>query len=698
MKSSDNKKTIKLIAAYIAICMLFSSCSGNFDTEQSKDTTAPLSENTAAIPSTEPLVTEPSQIDPPKIEEYEYELVFSEEFEGDSLDTSKWKYRTDKKSGGENRKENVFLKDGKLYIKFDKDHGVYTGGGIISKELFGYGYYETKCRLFCEGGGLHSAFWLMSGSGNGEDLPKNNLVFEIDGFEFDSDKPDIIQFNLNYKIGKTYGLIEEKKIESLSGREVICGFEWLPDRVNWYLDGELMHTVNSGEEPLFYAQQAVWLTALANTAMSGEVNEALLPAYTYFEYFRYYAKPLKDINLIGSGEFEYNSNVAFSSETDKNYPISFCESGDIDASKIEVRSDAYGGNCMLVHKKDSSFSSSTYQRLFNIPNGTYTASCYVKGTDSSIFTLSVGDKAIKHVPTDKWTRVEISGISVDDNSAVVSLTTDGRGEVLIDDLSFASENGCVTPKALYYPNYIREDVLIGEIYLNTRSMGFSASEGWKKSSVVGAEFASMYKLSATGSDYAEWEKEVGADGEYSLSVYNIISSGKIPKQRLSVYSGAITLCTYDIGSVAGWETIGNVTLKAGDRIVIRIENGKGNSTMRADSVRLLPASSVSYSDCIVFSRSMPAVYAFGLRNEVNDIPMPLIENGAIYLSKEVIEKALSKSFTDSIDKNGGSYISDAQLALCGYKVYVTEKTVVVCPSSFEGIPDAFSASSELFIE
>ena len=259
------KKTIVLIgaAAFIAaIAMMLPGCSDNAQTTEappvtdSTNTTSGTSPETVTDTSSGETDSEPSE-DKYNIPVKNYTLIYEDEFDG-AVNTSDWRFRTDEKGGGKNLAINVTTSDGKLNIAFAKQGSTYTGGGIISKELFGYGYYETKCTLFAEGGGLHSAFWLMGGSSSdGTTLPKQNTVFEIDGFEFDSNKPDTISFNLNYKLPRVYGLINAYKVESLSGREAVVGFEWLPDRINWYLDGKLMHTVTQDEELLGHVQSAI---------------------------------------------------------------------------------------------------------------------------------------------------------------------------------------------------------------------------------------------------------------------------------------------------------------------------------------------------------------------------------------------------------------------------------------------------------
>ena len=98
----------------------------------------------------------------------DYELMFEDNFDGVHLNEAAWHYREGPRTSGTwinglNRKENVFLKDGNLVIrcKVETINGKNenTGGGVISRANFGYGYYETRSKPFMAGKGVHSSFW-----------------------------------------------------------------------------------------------------------------------------------------------------------------------------------------------------------------------------------------------------------------------------------------------------------------------------------------------------------------------------------------------------------------------------------------------------------------------------------------------------------------------------------------------------------
>lgn len=102
-----------------------------------------------------------------------YELLWSDEFEGDSLNTAFWTPETGGHGWGNNelqyytaRKENVEVRDGKLVIKAVREE--YEGAPVTSARLitlgkleFLYGYVVASIKLPKTADGLWPAFWMM---------------------------------------------------------------------------------------------------------------------------------------------------------------------------------------------------------------------------------------------------------------------------------------------------------------------------------------------------------------------------------------------------------------------------------------------------------------------------------------------------------------------------------------------------------
>lgn len=135
-----------------------------------------------------------------------FELVWNDEFEGDTLDKSKWTYEwwVTERKGGYWHEDMVSVSDGNLIIKaqhsdealenryYEKWHdkinfkeykpGWYTGA-ISTINLYEqkFGYFEVRCKLPAAYG-LWSAFWMM-----------NDQVENIDGSGKDGTEVDIFE-------------------------------------------------------------------------------------------------------------------------------------------------------------------------------------------------------------------------------------------------------------------------------------------------------------------------------------------------------------------------------------------------------------------------------------------------------------------------------------------------------------------------
>ncbi len=108
-----------------------------------------------------------------------YQLAFSDDFDGASINTEKWNFRTGPRMWSEQRAANVTVRDGTLRLALKKEKAGdldYTAGGLISKQAFRYGYYEARVKMPA-GRGWHTSFWLMQ---NGRKTGLDDRFQEID--------------------------------------------------------------------------------------------------------------------------------------------------------------------------------------------------------------------------------------------------------------------------------------------------------------------------------------------------------------------------------------------------------------------------------------------------------------------------------------------------------------------------------------
>lgn len=220
-----------------------------------------------------------------------FALAWSDEFEGNSLDASKWEYRTDTKHWSTQLPQNVSVHDGNLSIALKGKAGdgpiKFAGGGVISKAALGYGYYESRMRIMA-GKGWHSSFWMMRHDGSGG-TGTSPAELELDVIENDS--IDMRSYGITthkWKDGhESYG---HKRVTTLPLSDYhVYGCEYTPATVKYFFDGELVQSVDIHALP--QGEVNIWLTSIAsglgNTDM---VDSSRLPGHVDYDYVRYYKK------------------------------------------------------------------------------------------------------------------------------------------------------------------------------------------------------------------------------------------------------------------------------------------------------------------------------------------------------------------------------------------------------------------------
>ncbi len=187
-------------------------------------------------------------------------LVWSDEFEGNELDFTKWSVEENGHGGGNNelqyyldRPENVRIDHGQLIIEARKEPvslaGVerqYSSGRLRTKRraAWKYGRFEIRAQL-PTGTGLWPAIWL---------LPEDNRYGmwaasgEIDIAEVIGKSPDTVYGTIHFGSAWPENQSQGGKIrlpdEQVSDSFHIYALEWEPTELRWYLDGKLYHRTN----------------------------------------------------------------------------------------------------------------------------------------------------------------------------------------------------------------------------------------------------------------------------------------------------------------------------------------------------------------------------------------------------------------------------------------------------------------------
>lgn len=257
-----------------------------------------------------------------------WSLVFNDDFDATAVDEAKWNYRLDTKQASAGaltsvqKKENVVQAGGVMSIlltrnaKPDGSTLNYSGGGLVSKQKFRYGYYESRIK-FNATPGWHSSFWLQTGDGT-TTFPSARRT-EIDVFEYDSVnsgsnqlKHNIIRWNSSgQEVGPRITSNNYNVGSSLTDWHTYA-VEWNEQGTTFYIDGSPYYPAGvKGGAARFFAyppslhehdKLAIWLTTIAYGNTWPQAAD--LPDQVQFDYVRYWQKDYY-IDIKGAEPGEY---------------------------------------------------------------------------------------------------------------------------------------------------------------------------------------------------------------------------------------------------------------------------------------------------------------------------------------------------------------------------------------------------------
>ncbi|MGV8090429.1 MAG: family 16 glycosylhydrolase [Mangrovibacterium sp.] len=218
-----------------------------------------------------------------------YQIVWEDEFNGTTLNTSKWKYRNEGKSAGKYAtisKNNIEL-DGKghMLIKITKDSdGKYYTGSLDTRKIFEttYGYFECRAAMHKQLG-PEVVFRLYSADyGKTLDPAKDGAMISI--FQYHRQTP-VVQHAVYWNSGadrqKDNKLIQLKDIGK--GFHTF-GLEWTQDEYIFYVDGK-----ETWRTSVAVSQRNEYLILLADlSGWGGDPAQGNFPDAITFDYVKVY--------------------------------------------------------------------------------------------------------------------------------------------------------------------------------------------------------------------------------------------------------------------------------------------------------------------------------------------------------------------------------------------------------------------------
>ena len=227
-----------------------------------------------------------------------YKLVWSDEFNGTSVDTSKWNFETGN-LGVNNEKEyyqasNATVANGNLMItaKLQSVDGFpYTSVRMNTLKKFSaqFGLIQARIKIPL-GAGLWPAFWSMGANINTVSWPQCGEMDIMEHINADS----VIYGTMHWNGGNGHVQYGSQTTTSPSNYH-IYSIEWDQNAIRWYVDNTLYQTgnISNGINNTGAFQLPFFL--LLNLAVAGDfpgqtVDQSKFPATMYVDYVHFYSR------------------------------------------------------------------------------------------------------------------------------------------------------------------------------------------------------------------------------------------------------------------------------------------------------------------------------------------------------------------------------------------------------------------------
>ncbi len=238
------------------------------------------------------------------------ELVWADEFDGTTVDATKWKFETGAHGWGNNEWQNYTdgpnstVSEGTLKITANKEGagqkvGDYTSSRMNSLESFTYGRFEVRAKIPThKGKGVWPAIWMLGENIGTVGWPDCG---EIDIMEYVSFDPNKMHFSIHSKANNhvqgTQVTSGPLPLETIEEEFHNYGFLWTKDYLKFYIDDidNVKLTFSRPVDP----NQNNWpfdkpFYFLLNIAVGGNwggmqgVEDAIFPSTMEVDYVRVY--------------------------------------------------------------------------------------------------------------------------------------------------------------------------------------------------------------------------------------------------------------------------------------------------------------------------------------------------------------------------------------------------------------------------
>lgn len=284
----------------------------------------------------------------------EWELKFSDEFNGAEVDTEKWRIDNSTKSRAARPKigiydwrwkpENVKVENGNLVLEVHKTgENSMTNGSVNSytKYLTQYGFFEVRIKVGDAAKGTHTAFWLQGPNMGNVDGTANDGA-EIDVFET-AWTGDFTKSVVHIDGYGTHHQANTKRYETpgIHSGFHTWGFHWTENFMDIYYDGEFKVRY-ADPKWIVKSQEFLWLSNGASFGLEGDQYFLDLPhgyltetQVDYIRVWKYRSETDTDESLlkqdtwelyeVDSEDTEWGGNLAVNAFDDNPYTFWFTD-------------------------------------------------------------------------------------------------------------------------------------------------------------------------------------------------------------------------------------------------------------------------------------------------------------------------------------------------------------------------------------
>ncbi|MBJ6362767.1 RICIN domain-containing protein [Paenibacillus sp. GCM10012307] len=300
-----------------------------------------------------------------------YSLVWSDEFNGSTINSNNWTFEIGTGSNGwgneelqyyTSRPENARIENGNLVIEARQES--YGGRNYTSarlktqgKQTFKYGRIEARIKL-PKGQGLWPAFWTLGSDITSVGWPRSGEIDIMEHINNENNTYGYIHWYANNNV--SYG--GASHTFDVTDYHVYA-IEWTPSSIKWFVDGiqfreaNIANNINSTNA--FHNDHFLLLNMAVGGRWPGSPNSStVFPAKMYVDYVRVYKDVAATSGVVSGGTYKLIN-------TGSGKALDVASAGTASGSNVQIWSDnGTGAQRWTVYRQGNG----TY-KLINVNSG-----------------------------------------------------------------------------------------------------------------------------------------------------------------------------------------------------------------------------------------------------------------------------------------------------------------------------------------